>query len=52
MKQEMAKWIDLGLFPKVLRPEPGVCSDTPEETEGLLKIAKRFRANFETNYRS
>jgi len=49
MKQEMVKWIDLGLFPKVVRSGPGLCSDTPEETDRLLKIANQFRANFEMN---
>ena len=49
MKQEMAKWIDLGLFSKVVKFGPGSCPDTPEETERLLKIAKQFRANFELN---
>ena len=53
MNQEMAKWIDLGLFPKVVRSEPGLCSSTPsstpEETERLLKFAKQFRTNFELN---
>jgi hypothetical protein len=50
MNQEMVKWIELGLFPTVVRSEPGLCPNTPEETERLLKIAKRFRANFEFNF--
>jgi len=48
MKQEMAKWIDLGLYPRVVSDRP--CSDDlPEEKEKLLKLAKQFRVNFELN---
>jgi hypothetical protein len=51
MKQEMAKWIDLGLFPKMVRDTPGPRFDgTPEEKKRLLKLAKRFRTNFEINF--
>jgi hypothetical protein len=49
LQEEMVKWIDLGLFPEVVRSAPGACSDTPEEKERLLKLAKQFRANFEMN---
>jgi hypothetical protein len=50
MNQEMVKWIDLGLFPKVVRSKPSTSAeDTPEEKQKLLKIAKQFRANFELN---
>jgi hypothetical protein len=50
MNQEMVKWIDLGLFPKVTKDSPDPpFDDTPEETERLLKIAKQFRTNFELN---
>jgi hypothetical protein len=50
MEQEMAKWIDVGLFPKVVEDKPGPrFDDTPDEKKELLKLAKQFRANFEMN---
>jgi hypothetical protein len=50
LQEEMVKWIDVGLFPKVIEDKPGPGSyDAPEETERLLKFAKQFRTNFELN---
>jgi hypothetical protein len=50
LQQEMAKWIDLGLFPEMVTKSPGPRFDyTPEEKERLLKLAKRFRTNFQMN---
>jgi hypothetical protein len=50
LQEEMARWIDLGLFPEVIadRPSPRF-DDKPEEKGRLLKLAKQFRANFEMN---
>jgi hypothetical protein len=50
LQQEMARWIDVGLIPKVVNDRPGPrVDDTPEEKERLLKFAQRFRANYEIN---
>jgi hypothetical protein len=50
LQEEMAKWIELGLFPKVIEDTPNPrFVGTPEEERKLVRLAKQLRTTFEIN---